>query len=172
MSFYSGFSLEREEALFDEFRKCGNFVVSGFSLGAIRAFEFVFETKLRVDTLQLFSPAFFQNTDEKFKRLQIISYQKNQKAYEEQFLKNIAYPSTKDMKKYFNNSDRNSLQELLSFIWEKEKLKELKDRGVEIEVYLGGKDKIIDTKIAYDFFKNYATVYFIKKGGHILHGKS
>ncbi len=168
MNFFSGFSLDGEEALFQEYLKKSDYTISGFSLGAVRAFEYVHNTDKRVDKLQLFSPAFFQDKSEKFKRLQTISYQKNQKAYEKQFLENIAYPSTTKMQGYYKQDDVEALQKLLEFIWEPSKLKALKERGVEIEVYLGGEDKIIDSKKAYEFFKNYATVYFIKKGGHIL----
>jgi hypothetical protein len=168
VNFFSGFSLCGEEKLFKEYLNKSEYSVSGFSLGAIRAFKYVLNTTNRVDTLQLFSPAFFQEKDEKFKRLQTISYKKNSKAYEKQFLENIAYPSTCDMRKYFKQDTLESLQELLEFKWEANELKLIRERGINIEVYLGEKDKIIDSKNAYDFFKEYATVYFIKEGGHIL----
>jgi len=168
VNFFSGFSLWREEELFESYLKKSQYTVSGFSLGAVRAFEYVQNNSARIDTLQLFSPAFFQDKSEKFKRLQTISYQKNSDAYEKLFLENIAYPSTHDMKSYFKKDTLESLQKLLEFTWEPSALMELKKRGIHIEVYLGGEDKIIDSKKAYDFFKNYATVYFIKEGGHIL----
>jgi len=168
VNFFSGFSLAGEERLFEAYLNHSVYAVSGFSLGAVNAFEHVQSTDARVDTLQLFSPAFFQDKSDKFKRLQTISYQKNQKAYEDQFLKNIAYPSSNDMHSYYKEDSLASLQKLLEFRWEPSNLIALRDRGIEIEVYLGGKDKIIDSKKAYDFFKNYATVYFIKEGGHIL----
>ena len=152
----------------DEYLKKSKYSVSGFSLGAERAFEYVLNSTDRIDTLQLFSPAFFQENSEKFKRLQTISYQKNQEAYEKQFLENIAYPSTYKMQQFFKKDSVDSLQKLLEFKWDVSQLEELKNRGTKIEVYLGGEDKIINSKKAYDFFKNYATVYFIKEGGHIL----
>lgn len=170
MNFFSGFSLEGEAKLFEAYAKEGIYCVSGFSLGAIKACEYVLQSSRRVDTLQLFSPAFFQNKSDKFKRLQTISYQKNQAAYEETFLKNIAYPSVVDMQVYFKQDTVDSLEILLHFIWDEAVLQSLVKKGVLIEVYLGGKDKIIDAKAAYDFFKPYCTVYFIKEGGHILHG--
>ncbi len=168
MNFFSGFSLSGEEELFEAYLKKSAYTVSGFSLGAVRALEYVQSTKDRIDTLQLFSPAFFQNKSEKFKRLQTISYQKNSEAYEKQFLENITYPSTHDMQSFFKKDSLESLQKLLEFTWEPSMLIALKDRGIHIEVYLGGEDKIIDSKKAYEFFKNYATVYLIKEGGHIL----
>jgi predicted alpha/beta hydrolase family esterase len=169
VNFFSGFSLCNEEKLFEAYLKKSLYSVSGFSLGAVRAFEYVQNSSDRIDTLQLFSPAFFQEKSEKFRRLQTISYQKNQEAYEKQFLENIAYPSTCDMTSYFKKDTLSSLQKLLEFTWEPSALTVLKRRGIHVEVYLGGEDKIIDTKKAYDFFKNYATVYFIKEGGHILY---
>ncbi len=168
MNFFSGFSLCCEEEIFKEYLKKSKYTVSGFSLGAVSAFEYVQNSKDRIDTLQLFSPAFFQDKSEKFKRLQTISYQKNPEAYEKQFLENIAYPSTHEMQSYFKKDSLESLQKLLEFTWEPSALIELKKRGIHIEVYLGGEDKIIESKKAYDFFKDYATVYFIKEGGHTL----
>ena len=102
MNFFSGFSLEGESSVFDEYLKKGDYRVSGFSLGAIEAFEYSLNSSDRIDTLQFFSPAFFQDRSEKFKRLQTLSYKKDQTSYEEQFLKNISYPSSIDMKKYFS----------------------------------------------------------------------
>jgi hypothetical protein len=53
---------------------------------------------------------------------------------------------------------------MFTFNWEK--IKEIKN--VKIEVFLGEFDKILALKKAYDFFKNYADVYFIKKVNHFL----
>ncbi len=171
MNFFSGFSLEGEESLFSPYLKENDFCVSGFSLGAILAYEYVLNSSDRVDTLQLFSPAFFQNESEKFKRVQTINYQKNRDSYQMQFLKNIAYPADRDLNRYLKNDSIVSLEKLLYFRWDANRLKELKDRGINIEVYLGGKDRIMDTKKAYDFFKKFATIYLIKNGGHILETK-
>jgi RNA recognition motif-containing protein len=44
----------------------------------------------------------------------------------------------------------------------------LLEKNIKIEVFLGQLDKIIDAQAVYDFFKPYATVYFIKNSGHIL----
>ncbi|MCH9813944.1 MAG: pimelyl-ACP methyl ester esterase BioV [Epsilonproteobacteria bacterium] len=170
MNFFSGFSLHNEADLFATYHDSSEYCVSGFSLGAIEAFEYLSNTKKRLDKLQLFSPAFFQNKRDKFKRLQTISYQKDQKNYEETFLKNIAYPSDIDMHCYFKKDDLRALEKLLNFVWKPEALETLIKRGVEIEVYLGSEDKIIDVEAAYDFFKPYATLYLLKQRGHILHG--
>jgi hypothetical protein len=168
MQFFSGFCFQKESELFESFTCKGAFCISGFSYGAIKAFEYALHVKSRVDKLQLFSPAFFQDKDEKFKKLQTISFQKNQERYIENFLSNVCYPSDIDIKKYLHVDDINALKELLHYVWDEKALYALKQRGVEIEVYLGSDDKIIDASHVKDFFQPYATVYFIKNTGHIL----
>jgi len=166
--YFSGFCLENEKELFSEYSKENDFTVSGFSYGAIKAFEEVLNSDNRVDTLQLFSPAFFQTQDKKFKRMQLMFFKKDAKAYCDNFLENIAYPKNIDTSSYFNLGTYEELEELLTYEWSEEKLQSLVDRGTKIEVFLGEKDKIIDSKKANDFFVNYATVYYIKDVGHIL----
>ena len=81
MKFYSGFCLKNEEYLFSEFIKKSEYTICGFSYGAIkalRATKGALDEGKRVDTLQLLSPAFFQTKNEKFKRLQLMSYKKNE----------------------------------------------------------------------------------------------
>lgn len=166
--YFSGFSLENEEELFEEYLLNNDFSVSGFSYGAIKAFEYVLSTKKRVDTLQLFSPAFFQTQDEKFKRMQVMFFKKDSKLYCDNFLKNISSPYTLDTNKYFTEGTLESLTELLTYTWDEKKLEKIVNKGTKIEVYLGGKDMIIESTSAKEFFKNYATVYFIKDASHIL----
>ncbi|XPV70495.1 MAG: pimelyl-ACP methyl ester esterase BioV [Halarcobacter sp.] len=166
--FFSGFCLDKEKELFEEYIEDNNFTVCGFSYGAIKAFEYALNTTNRVDTLQLFSPAFFQTTDKKFKRMQLMFFKKDSKAYCENFLENITYPSNKNMKKYFNQGTYEELEELLNYTWDKKRLQELLNKGIKLEVYFGAKDKIFDTSLASDFFKEFAIVYYIKEKGHIL----
>ncbi len=168
MIFFSGFLLQNESELFDRYLENREFVVAGFSYGAIKAFEYVLKTNKRVDKLQLFSPAFFQNRDEKFKRLQLISYQKDKISYQNSFYKNIAYPSKKDLTKYKKDSHVEDLKELLYYEWKKESLKRLQEKGIEIEIFLAQNDKIINSLELMEFFKEFGNVYFIKKVGHIL----
>ncbi len=166
--YFSGFSLKGEEKLFEQYLIENDFTVSGFSYGAIKAFEYVLESEKRVDTLQLFSPAFFQTQDTKFKRMQLMYFKKDAKSYCENFLKNIAYPLDTDTNKYFIEGNIEELDTLLNYIWEEEKLQKIIDKGVRVEIYLGGKDKIIDSSAALEFFRKFGTVYFIKEKGHIL----
>lgn len=166
--YFSGFSLRNEKELFSEYLLENEFTISGFSYGAIKAFEEVYNSKERIDTLQLFSPAFFQTQDKKFKRMQLMFFKKDKKAYCDNFLENIASGSTKDAKEYFTMGSYEQLDELLNYTWDEEKLQSLVNKGVNIEVYLGVNDKIIDSKKAKDFFSKFTTVYYIKDTGHIL----
>ena len=167
-NYFSGFCFKNESELFNEYLESNDFTVCGFSYGAIKAFEEVLSTNQRVDKLQLFSPAFFQTFDDKFKRTQVMYFKKDANAYVETFLQNVIYPSNLDISKYFELGTSKQLEELLNYNWSEEKLQELVDKGVKIEVYLGGVDKIIDSSKAKDFFKNFATVYYIKEKGHLL----
>ncbi len=166
--YFSGFSLENEKELFEEYLIENDFTVAGFSYGAIKAFEYALTTKARVDLLQLFSPAFFQVRDEKFKRTQLMYYKKDKEAYSNTFLQNVSFPSKTDMKNYYKEATSEELNELLSYKWDEKDLETLLSKGTKIEVYLGQKDKIIDTTSAKEFFEKFATVYYIKEKGHIL----
>ncbi len=172
MNFYSGFCLKGEEAIFDGYHDSGDFCIAGFSLGAIDAFEYACESEKRIDKLQLFSPAFFEDKEVKFKRLQEMYFKKDKAAYIKNFLKNIAYPSHLDMQKFYHDSKDEDLHKLLYYRWSKEKLQALCDRGIMIEVHLGRQDKIIDTKATKAFFQAFATVIMIKDVGHILKEKN
>ena len=167
-NFFSGFCFFNESELFNEYLITNDFTISGFSYGAIKAFEEALNSKERVDRLQLFSPAFFQNFDEKFKRAQLHYFKKDENIYVENFLKNVIYPKEIDISKYFKVGTAQELEELLFYEWSEEKLQKLVDKGTIIEVYLGEKDKIIDSLKVKEFFKNFATTYYIKNKGHLL----
>ena len=167
-NYFSGFCFVDESELFDEYLEGNDFTVCGFSYGAIKAFEELLLSNKRVDKLQLFSPAFFQTQNEKFKRTQIMYFKKDANAYCQTFLSNVLSPLDLDISKYFKLGSIEELQELLYYEWSEEKLQKLIEKGVKIEVYLGGNDKIIDASKAQEFFKEFATVYYIKEKGHLL----
>lgn len=167
-NYFSGFCFFEESELFEEYLINNDFTFCGFSYGAIKAFEEALNSTKRVDKLQLFSPAFFQNFDDKFKRTQLMYFKKDANAYCESFLKNVIFPTNLDISKYFKLGTIEQLEELLYYEWSEEKLQKLLDKGIKIEVYLGGVDKIIDSSKAREFFKNFATVYYIKEKGHLL----
>ncbi len=170
MKFYSGFSLKNEQHYFKEYISSSQYTVCGFSYGAIKALRYAQEMlrqKKRVDTIQLFSPAFFQTKEEKFKKLQLLGYRKNQDTYLREFIASCFSPYEKKIVE----SDKNSieeLEELLYYEWDIDELNELVRRGLKIEVYLGGRDAIIDATGAREFFLQVATVTYIKDANHFL----
>lgn len=170
MKFFSGFSLKNEKHFFDAYIYKNDFTVCGFSYGAIKAFDYTckqLEEGKRVDTLQLFSPAFFQSKDEKFKRLQVMAYRKNENVYLEQFLNACFLPyKRKDVTR--NVTVLEELENLLNYEWNASVLSRLREKGIKIEVYLGGNDQIINTEAAKEFFLDVATVTYIKEANHFL----
>ncbi|QFR49216.1 pimelyl-ACP methyl ester esterase BioV [Sulfurimonas lithotrophica] len=170
MKFFSGFSLQNESYLFNEYIKDSEYTVCGFSYGAIKAYEYALkeiQNGRRIDTLQLLSPAFFQSKDTKFKRLQLMAYRKNEEVYLNQFLNSCFYPYEKKIVER-STTVISELEELLNYEWDMEVLDDLNSKGINIEVYLGGVDAIVDAEAAKDFFKNVATVTYIKEANHFL----
>lgn len=170
MKFYSGFALKNESHYFKEYINSSQYCVCGFSYGTIKAFLHVKEHLLlgkRVDTLQLFSPVFFQTKDDKFKKIQLMGYRKDKEAYLKNFSVVCFLPYDKKMVEH-NESTVEELEELLYFKWDVNELKSLANSGVKIEVYLGGEDKIIDVFGAREFFLHVATVTYIKDANHFL----
>ena len=168
MLYFNGFSLRGEEYLFSGFTDENDFTVAGFSYGAQKAFEYAYSSPERVEKLILLSPAFFQNEKESFKRAQLRYFEKDRKSYISQFLANATYPSDIDLLSYLDTGESRQLETLLNYQWDKERIDDLLDRGTDIEVYLGGKDRIIKSKDAFDFFSESALTYLIKDAGHIL----
>ena len=170
MKFFSGFSLENEAYLLTPYLDQSDYTISGFSYGCIEALNTTMEmiqNSQRVDRLQLLSPAFFQTKEQKFKRLQLMSYKKSKLLYMKQFLRGCFHPY--DMKIVeTKETDIAELKELLEYEWSLETLEKLKENGVQIEVYLGSRDAIIDVENARKFFLEVATLTYIKEANHFL----
>lgn len=171
MIFYSGFSFTNEADLFDEYLLRDAYTVAGFSYGAIKAAEHVAASSDRIDRLQLFSPAFFQDKPEKFKRLQMMGYKRDHTAYLRQFKQLCCDPYMSIDTLRDSQTSAAELEELLYYVWEPKLLEQIKRRGTRIEVYLGSEDRIVNAEAAREFFKQYATVYYIKKANHFLQEK-
>ena len=170
MKFYSGFSLENEQCFFQSYIKKSEYTVCGFSYGAIKALRDITEKLAqgkRVDTLQLFSPAFFQTKSEQFRKLQTRSYTKNKEKYLSQFIVGCFAPYTSKELLHVE-TQLWELEELLNYKWVQSELQNLCNKGVVIEVYLGGEDKIIDVEAAREFFLHVGTVTYIKNANHFL----
>jgi len=130
VTYFSGFCLEGESELFSDWLVPGDFAVAGFSLGAIRAFEFTLGSESRIDRLLLFSPAFFQSRPERYLRLQLEAYARDPEGYRRTFLSRCAAPSGRDLSSYSVEGSPEELEFLLRYRWEEEKLRALRDRGV------------------------------------------
>lgn len=163
--FFSGFALKGEELFLKEYLRGGEFVVAGFSYGAILALEYVLSCGHRVDYLQLFSPAFFKDKSDEFKRTQLFYYTKNPQKYVESFLKNVT--ESVALENCLGEHTKEALERLLSFEWEKP-LHEAHSKNIKIEIYLGENDKIIDADTAMEFFRRFGEVYYIKRADHLL----
>jgi len=168
MIYFNGFALKGEEKFFEEQLIKSDFCVAGFSYGAQKAFEYAYHSTKRIDRLILLSPAFFQNHKKSFIRTQLRYYKADEVSYSEQFLKNVTYPSNINLYEYYNTNKYEELESLLSYVWDKEKIVELIERGVTIEVFIGEADKIVNAQKSYEFFSEWTTVYLLKDVGHLL----
>lgn len=168
MIFYSGFSLANDIHFFEKFLEKSDYTVAGFSYGAIMAALYAFDSNKRIDTLQLFSPAFFQTKKESFKRLQLVGFSKAPDEYRENFVLTCFSPYHVGEVQLDTTANEDQLRELLYFEWTEELLKSIVDKGIRIEVYLGLEDRVIDVVSAREFFIPFATVTSIRKGNHFL----
>lgn len=167
MRFYSGFALADDQHFFDPYLRHSDYTVAGFSYGAIKAALCAAEGHERIDTLQLFSPAFFQTKKESFRRLQMGGYFKDVERYLDNFITSCFAPAPVGFVTRGDN-DAESLQELLYFEWTAELMEAIRAKGIIIEVYLGLEDQVIDVEGAREFFLPYATVTSVRKGNHFL----
>jgi pimeloyl-ACP methyl ester carboxylesterase len=169
LRYFNGFSLRGEERFFSPYLIESELCVAGFSYGAQQALEYVLHTKERVDRLILLSPAFFQTQKPSFIRAQLRYFDAGKDAYVSQFLENVAYPSSVDLGPCLCVGEKIELESLLCYVWEEEKIRAVQERGTVIEVFLGGNDRVIDAKAAYDFFTPLCVTYYIREAGHLLH---
>lgn len=167
MTFYSGFSLTNDRRFFEHFLRESDYTVAGFSYGGIKAAFHAANSTNRIDTLQLFSPAFFQTKKSSFKRLQLTSFLADPQSYLLRFVQGCFAPClVQDCEMKMGTADE--LDELLNFVWDEEFMRKIVDKGIKIEVYFGLEDTIIDTAGAREFFLHYATVTSIRHGNHFL----
>lgn len=168
MIFYSGFSLANDVYFFDKFLEKSDYTVAGFSYGAIKAALYASEANKRIDTLQLFSPAFFQTKKESFKRLQLTGFSRAQEGYIDNFLETCFAPLGVQEIEIDPKASEDELRELLYFEWTEGLMKSIVSKGIRVEVYLGLEDRVIDVVSAREFFIPFATVTSIRKGNHFL----
>ena len=171
MNYFNGFSLVNEQELFNDLIVKSDYCVAGFSYGPQKPFEYVYESENYIERLILISPAFFQTQSSAFVRTQLRYFNADQEAYVKQFLINVAYPSKFDLSPYLNLGSQEDLNALLTYVWDADKIREVLDRGVIIEVFLGTQDKIINAEDALAFFDPLVTTYYSKDTGHIQQAK-
>ncbi|MFH0709622.1 MAG: pimelyl-ACP methyl ester esterase BioV [Pseudomonadota bacterium] len=172
MIFYSGFFLKNENVFFQKYLEESAYTVAGFSYGAIKAALHASESTMRIDTLQLFSPAFFQTKKESFKRLQLGAFTKDMELYRDNFFISCFTPRYVEYVELDDKADENQLRELLYFEWTQELMDSIVSKGIRVEVYLGLEDRVIDPVGAREFFIQYATVTSIQTGNHFLQEKN
>jgi pimeloyl-ACP methyl ester carboxylesterase len=173
MTFFSGFCLRNESALFKEFLgdvEASAYVVAGFSYGAQKALEYALESEARIDRLLLLSPAWFLDKSPAFVKLQMRAFAKERKRYLERFFENAIYPASIDLTPFKAEGSAEELEALLTYPWEREKLRAVAKRGVRIEIYLGAKDRIVDANRAHGFFREFGESWLFKPYGHFLQG--
>ncbi len=168
MRYFSGFCFKNEQDLFDDILLKNDFCVAGFSYGAIKAFEYTYNLNKRVDTLQLISPAFFQDRNDRFISLQLRAFSKDRDKYLKNFYQNSLYPLKIDIKRFYSTGNTEELKELLNYKWDIKKIEQTVKRGVKLEVFLGSYDKIINPNVVKDFFTPFATIYWFNNLGHII----
>lgn len=153
--------------LFSSFIPPKEACIVGFSYGGIRAMEYAMETKEFFKKLILISPAFYQHTTDEFRQAQLDAFVADSDLYTIKLLKKSGFSdSERDVYGHMGTIDE--LGELLYYEWSKQMLRSLCAKGVQIEVYLGGADRIVDPNVSMEFFKDFATVYFIKNKNHFV----
>lgn len=166
-TFFSGFSFQNEAEQFKTWLEPGAYSVAGFSYGAIEAFEYVRTTRRRIDRLQLFSPAFFQTKNERFRTLQLRAFDLDKAGYMGKFLQNAFAPYEIE-KVERRPASAEELKRLLEYQWDADAVREVTQQGVRVEVYLGAEDRIIDSAAARAFFTPLTNVIWINKANHFL----
>lgn len=167
MRFYSGFCLKNDALFFDAWLDRRQYTVAGFSYGAIKAVEYVDASTHRIDRLQLFSPAYFCNKNEAFRRLQLRGFDRDPQTYIQRFLQRCfsPYPVQAIEERTDKRSD---LENLLTYSWPVSVLEALRERQIDIEIHFGEKDAVIDADAAYQYFLPYATIYWHNRANHFL----
>lgn len=173
MRFFSGFGFKDDVRLFSELLrefhyKCDDYTICGFSKGAQEALDFTLNAQTRINRLILLSPAFFHDKDSAFKSMQIRQFTKNKNIYMNKFYKNVGIESDSIFLRDIKELDSMQLEECLDYTFSDSSLQALQKKGIEIVIFLGENDKIIDAKIAYHFFSNFGIVYFLKNANHLL----
>ena len=189
--YFSGFGFANESALFAapqsavreclDMRDCD---VVGFSYGAQKAVRYALQSTRPIRRLCLLSPAFFHTMPTKRKEAEIRLFAANPTRYLRAFLQQAlggtdASAAQKELVlPYFclaapesihADALEGDLRTLLFYIFCADELAQIRARGIEIEVFLGAKDRIVSATEARDFFAPLATrIFWVQGAGHLL----
>jgi hypothetical protein len=165
---FSGFCFYDESPLFDGLIDKSYSYISSFSYGCIQALDYIINNNVKIDKLYMFSPSFFNNQTLAFKNNQLKIFRKSQNTYLEFFYKNCLYNKKIDIDKYKKTDNIEILEKLLFYKWEEQIINKIINKNIEIIVFFGQYDMIIDINQAKKFFINYATIIDIPNVGHLL----
>lgn len=164
--FYSGFCLDGEEGLFDEYLPAFGDFVAGFSYGSIKAVRYALQND-SVKSLLLLSPAYYTHKDNEFIEAQLAAFEADPALYKLKLLKKSGLKE-EEGERYGKEGAIEELKELLYFDWRTAGLDVLKERGVKIEVFIGGGDRVVEPLPSQKFFEKYAKVHWLENKNHVL----
>jgi pimeloyl-ACP methyl ester carboxylesterase len=167
VKFFSGFCVEGERELFAEYLPPKEAYVAGFSYGAIEAIEYAASTKEFLKKLILLSPAYYAHKDEEFCAAQYAAFIADPELYRIKLLKRSGLDE-ETAAKYAKMGTKEELDKLLHFKWPLHLFEELAKKGVEIEIYIGRGDRVVESDASSEFFRQFGTVYYIKNKNHFL----
>jgi hypothetical protein len=166
LQFFSGFCLNGEERLFDEFLPGHGSFVAGFSYGAIAALKHALAHE-NTKRLLLLSPAYYTHKDEEFRRAQLDAFDTDTALYRLKLLKKSGL-SLEEGDRYGVDGSKEQLEELLYFDWASAGLDTLVERGVKIEVFIGAADRVVEPVPSAEFFKKFGALYYLENKNHVL----
>ncbi len=189
--YFSGFGFANENALFAapqsavreclDVRECD---VVGFSYGAQKAVRYALHATRPIRRLCLLSPAFFHGMPTKRKEAELRLFAANPTRYLRAFLQQalgdtdaseaqrelvLPYFCLAAPESIHADALGDDLRALLFYAFCADELAQICARGIEIEVFLGAKDRIVNALEARDFFAPLATrLFWVRDAGHLL----
>lgn len=166
MPYFGGFGLKGESGLFEEILQddiLNPYVAVGFDVGCVEALKYTedcLKSQLRIQKLILISPLFCHLLDS-------VNYENVQNYWALSVQPTHCFDTIKPYVK--NHKSMLTKQHFLfSFKWERKTFDILNKNGIEINVYLGGIDPLIESTKTLDFFKAFASVWIYRHYAHLL----
>ncbi|RAX58340.1 hypothetical protein CCZ01_02680 [Helicobacter monodelphidis] len=171
MIYFSDFFLENEFSIFEPLEVlCPHFYdVIGFGCGTQKALEYALHSTKRIDRLCLLSPLFFQNQSSKQKQRECEQFTQNPTKYIHRFLERCHFS---DRMQPFLKKTLLSPQEwsaIVTYQFQQQHFKILRQRGIQIEVFLGKNNEIIPSNQILEFFLPLShRLFFFNQAGYFL----